>query len=82
MATQINAYHDDGCGEYAYTVFSQQFGCQDINGIEGVILVNSNAQCNIYGDNSCTDFQFELVNQENSCFNIGGGGFGSIACVS
>jgi hypothetical protein len=82
IATQVNAYHDDKCGEYAYTVYSDQWSCQDIDGIEGVDFVNSNAECNLYADTNCTIFQFSLSNSRNRCINIGGGGFGSVACAA
>jgi hypothetical protein len=82
IATQVNAYHDSGCKDYAYTVFTEQWSCQDISGIEGIDLVNSNAECNVYGDTSCTLFQHSYSNQGNKCLNFGGGEYGSIACAS
>ncbi|KAE9372947.1 hypothetical protein N431DRAFT_467169 [Stipitochalara longipes BDJ] len=75
--TQVNAYHDSKCQQYAYTVYSQQWGCQDISGIEGIDLVNSNAECNVYADTGCQEFQFSYKNRQNQCINIGGGAFGS-----
>jgi hypothetical protein len=73
IATQVNAYHDSNCQEYAYNVFSEQWSCQDINGIEGVYFVNSNAECNVYDDTSCQIFQKSFTGKENQCINNNGG---------
>jgi hypothetical protein len=83
IATQVNTYHDNQCDDYAYTVFTDNWSCQDIAGTEGVILVDSNAKCNFYGDTNCQIFINQDEFSENEClerFNGNGAEFGSIAC--
>jgi hypothetical protein len=79
-ATQINVYHDGACQEYAYTVYSNNWECVDINGVESVIKVNSPYQCNVYYRTGCKSFAFTLDSAQ--CANAPlGGSFGSVACA-
>lgn len=90
-ATQVNVYHDSGCGQYAYSVFSSGWSCQDINGVESAWDVNSGAQCNFYSDTNCQDY-IRSETTANSCmaqvssFDPGTGfitfqKWGSVACA-
>lgn len=64
VASQINAYHDDGCNNYAYSVYTSGFSCQDIAGIECALAATSTTTCNLYGDSSCGAFIEQIEFQE------------------
>jgi hypothetical protein len=82
-ATQVNIYHDQLCDDYAYTVYSSDWSCQDIDGTESQIKVGSTAQCNVYFDTNCQSYAGQITPfQGNTC--SGGSAsvkFGSLACA-
>jgi hypothetical protein len=79
-ATQVNVYHDGLCKQYAYTVYSNNWECKDINGVHGAIKVNSPYQCNAYLDTNCQQYAFKLDSNQctEAAFNIP---LGSVACA-
>jgi hypothetical protein len=87
-ASQINTYHDTNCDNYAYTVYSSDWECQDIAGIECVLLATSSATCNFYYDTSCAEYIQQEYLSEGEKWNtlgtaiFGGGEANSIACAS
>jgi hypothetical protein len=87
-ASQINAYHDTNCDNYAYTLYSSDWECQAIAGIECVLLATLSATCNFYYDISCTEYiQQEYLSEEEKWNTLGTSIFGSgeansIACAS
>jgi hypothetical protein len=77
IATQVNSYHDDNCGDFAYAVYSANWGCQNVDGVQSLKIASSSAKCNVYSDTNCQNFYSALNNPgcSGSTFQ-----FGSIAC--
>jgi hypothetical protein len=89
-ASQVNCYHDLDCSQYAYTVSTADWQCQDIAGIESILLpiisVGSVEYVfNLYPDASCADYTDQCYFGQGLCYNTIdlGDGFpnaNSIAC--
>jgi hypothetical protein len=86
--SQINGCHDTNCDNYAYAVYSSDWECRDIAGIECVLLATSSATCYFYYDASCAEYIQQKYLSEGERWNtlgtaiFGGGEANSIACAS
>src|SRR3954465_13765021 len=77
IASQVNRYSDDHCGNFKGSVFSSGWGCQTVSGASVLVAGNKGAQCNYYKDENCNQFAFTLRNPGCSAT---GDKKGSIAC--